>query len=115
MVQILQLRHGSELPELQITHTLPALRHEVTQGLISEADAKDLIAAWTLAMQIRNATMLVRGRAVDMVPTELVEQSRIAQVLGYGVRGGQQMVDDYRKLTRRARAVIQREFYGQES
>ena len=115
MVQILQLRHGNELPELQITQTLPALRYEVANGLIAEADAKDLIAAWTLAMQIRNATMLVRGRSVDMVPTELVEQSRIAQVLGYGVRGGQQMVDDYRKLTRRARAVIQREFYGQES
>jgi hypothetical protein len=29
------------------------------------------------------------------------------------VRGGQQLTDDYRKLTRRSRAVIKREFYGE--
>ena len=115
LVQILQLSHGHAKPALQITQTLPALRLETEMGLLSSEDARALTDAWTLVMRIRNATMLVRGRALDLVPTELVEQSRVAQVLGYGARGGQQMVEEYRKLTRRARTVIKREFYGEVS
>lgn len=113
LIQILQLRHGYELTDLQLTATLPTLRREVAHGLVSEVDARALTDAWTLVMRIRNATMLVRGRALDVVPTDLIEQSRVAQLLGYGPRGGQQMVEDYRRLTRRARAVIKREFYGE--
>jgi glutamate-ammonia-ligase adenylyltransferase len=115
LVQIHQLANAHSIPELQTTQTLSALRAESHAELVSLEDAKTLTDAWTLVMRIRNATMLVRGRALDLVPTDFVEQSRVAHLLGYGSRGGQQMVEEYRRLTRRARSVIKREFYGETS
>lgn len=113
LVQVKQLEYGFDNPEITNPETLPALRQEVMSGLISQADFDQLEAAWKLVMRVRNAAMLVRGRATDSVPTDLIEISRVAHLLGYGVRGGQHLTDEYRRLTRRARAVIKREFYGE--
>jgi glutamate-ammonia-ligase adenylyltransferase len=113
LVQIKQLEHGFKLPQITSTETMPALRQEVASGLVSQSDFVQLEAAWKLVMRVRNASMLVRGRATDTVPTDLIEISRVSHLLGYGLRGGQQLTDEYRKLTRRSRAVIKREFYGE--
>ena len=113
LVQVKQLEHGFKNPEIANTETLPALRQEVTSGLVSQSDFAQLEAAWKLVMRVRNATMLVRGRASDTVPTDLTELSRVSHLLGYGLRGGQQLTDEYRRLTRRSRSVIKREFYGE--
>jgi glutamate-ammonia-ligase adenylyltransferase len=113
LVQIKQLEFGFSVPEIAITETMPALRLETEHELISQADQLVLTQAWRLVMQVRNAVMLVRGKALDMVPTDLVELSRVAHLLGYGVRGGGEFIDDYRRVTRRARTVFRREFYGE--
>ena len=113
LVQIKQLEHGFKLREITNPETMPALRHEVACGLVSQSDFAQLESAWKLVMRVRNASMLVRGRATDTVPTDLIELSRVSHLLGYGLRGGQQLIDDYRKLTRRSRSVIKREFYGE--
>ncbi len=113
LVQIKQLEFGSSIPEIAITETMPALRMETQCELISQADQLVLTQAWRLVMQVRNAVILVRGKASDMVPTDLVELARVAHLLGYGVRGGGEFTDEYRRLTRRARAVFRREFYGE--
>jgi glutamate-ammonia-ligase adenylyltransferase len=113
LVQIKQLQHGFKLPKITSTETMPALRQEVASELVSQSDFTQLEAAWKLVMRVRNASMLVRGRATDTVPTDLIELSRVSHLLGYGLRGGQQLTDEYRRLTRRSRAVIKREFYGE--
>ena len=113
LVQVKQLEHGFKNPEITDTETLPALRQEVAGGFVSQSDFTQLEAAWKLVMRVRNASMLVRGRATDTVPTDLIELSRVSHLLGYGLRGGQQLTDEYRRLTRRSRAVIKREFYGE--
>jgi [glutamine synthetase] adenylyltransferase / [glutamine synthetase]-adenylyl-L-tyrosine phosphorylase len=113
LVQVKQLQHGFKLPEITSTETMPALRQEVASELVSQSDFAQLEAAWKLVMRVRNASMLVRGRATDTVPTDLIELSRVSHLLGYGLRGGQQLTDEYRRLTRRSRAVIKREFYGE--
>jgi [glutamine synthetase] adenylyltransferase / [glutamine synthetase]-adenylyl-L-tyrosine phosphorylase len=113
LVQIKQLEHGFKLPEITNPETMPALRQEVTTGLVSQSDFVQLESAWKLVMRVRNASMLVRGRATDTVPTDLIELSRVSHLLGYGLRGGQQLTDEYRRLTRRSRSVIKREFYGE--
>jgi glutamate-ammonia-ligase adenylyltransferase len=113
LVQIKQLEHGYQLPEITVTETLPALRQELANALVSESDFSQLEATWKLVMRVRNASMLVRGRATDTVPTDLIELSRVSHLLGYGLRGGQQLTDEYRRLTRRSRSVIKREFYGE--
>lgn len=113
LVQVKQLQYGFKLPEITSTETMPALRREAASELVSQSDFAQLEAAWKLVMRVRNASMLVRGRATDTVPTDLIELSRVSHLLGYGLRGGQQLIDEYRRLTRRSRAVIKREFYGE--
>ena len=74
-----------------------------------------------LATRVRNAVMLVRGRAGDTFPSEARELAAVGRYLGYesagpGPRaaeagGSGEMLDDYRRVTRRARAVAERLFY----
>src|SRR6516225_3067758 len=82
-VQLLQLRHGFAVPALRTTRTLAALDAAVDAGLLGAADAAALTAAWQLAAQIRNAIMLVRGRAGDTLPARHDELTAVARLLGY--------------------------------
>ncbi len=67
-VQLLQLRHAGAYPQLRGTRTLDALGAARDAGLVDPADAEAMTAGWTLAAQVRNALMLVRGRAGDQLP-----------------------------------------------
>jgi glutamate-ammonia-ligase adenylyltransferase len=112
-VQLLQLRHAGDLPELRTTSTLEGLREAGQAGLITEDDAAELAAGWTMATRARNAVMLVRGKPGDQLPRSGRELAAAAVALGYP-NGGDPGVflDDYRRATRRARAVVERVFYG---
>ena len=67
---------------------------------MSSGDAVDLRTAWTLAARIRNATMLLRGRATDTIPTDARERAAVAELLGYAKGEASFFLDDW---TRRAR------------
>ncbi len=111
-VQLLQLRHAHAVPALRTTRTLPALAAERQASLIAPADAVVLAESWQLAARIRDAVMLVRGTASDTIPVAAREQGAVARLLGYGPGEGQALEQDYRKAARRARAVMDRLFYG---
>ncbi|MFE0461295.1 bifunctional [glutamine synthetase] adenylyltransferase/[glutamine synthetase]-adenylyl-L-tyrosine phosphorylase [Kitasatospora sp. NPDC058965] len=111
-VQLLQLQHGHEVPGLRTTRTRRALLAAAGAGLLDEEDAAVLDAAWVLASRVRSAVMLVRGRAGDSFPNEPRELAGVARYLGYGEGHSGELVDDYRRTTRRARAVVERLFYG---
>jgi [glutamine synthetase] adenylyltransferase / [glutamine synthetase]-adenylyl-L-tyrosine phosphorylase len=112
VAQLLQLRHARADPSLRTTRTLAALQAAKAAGLIAAADAEALAAAWRLAARIRNAVMLVRGRPTDSVPTSQPELGAVARLLGYAPDASQDLVQDYRRAARRARAVMERVFYG---
>jgi [glutamine synthetase] adenylyltransferase / [glutamine synthetase]-adenylyl-L-tyrosine phosphorylase len=112
VAQLLQLRHGAAVPGLRTTRTLAALDAAAAAGLIDPADAQTLSAAWLLASRIRDAMMLVRGRASDTLPSSPVELAVVARVLGYPPDGAQDLVQDWRRAGRQARAVMERLFYG---
>ena len=111
VAQLLQLRHGADVDGLRTTRTLPALAAAREARLISAEDVAVLAAAWKMASRIRNAIMLVRGRPADSPPTGGREQSSIARVLGYPADQTGRLLDDYRRITRRARTVVERVFY----
>ncbi|MEU6367249.1 bifunctional [glutamine synthetase] adenylyltransferase/[glutamine synthetase]-adenylyl-L-tyrosine phosphorylase [Streptomyces sp. NPDC046931] len=111
-VQLLQLRHGWAEPGLRTTRTRAALAAALEAGLMSEEDAAILDEAWVLASRVRNAVMLVRGRAGDTFPSESRELAAVGRYLGYGPGHVGDMLDDYRRTTRRARAVVEELFYG---
>ncbi|GAB3409206.1 bifunctional [glutamine synthetase] adenylyltransferase/[glutamine synthetase]-adenylyl-L-tyrosine phosphorylase [Flindersiella endophytica] len=111
-VQLLQLRHGARIEGLRTTMTGPALRAAAEAGLLSPDDAEALIEAWRIATRIRNAIMLVRARASDQLPRDPRELSVVARVLGYGPQEAGRLLDDYRRLTRHARAIVDEVFWG---
>ncbi|MFG2309642.1 bifunctional [glutamine synthetase] adenylyltransferase/[glutamine synthetase]-adenylyl-L-tyrosine phosphorylase [Streptomyces sp. NPDC048566] len=111
-VQLIQLRHGWAEPGLRTTRTRPALAAACAAGLLSAEDAAILDEAWVLATRVRNAVMLVRGRAGDTFPSDGRELAAVGRYLGYGPGHVGDMLDDYRRTTRRARAVVDELFYG---
>jgi len=112
VVQLLQLRHAGATPAMRTTRTLDALAAATDAGLIEASDAAALSRSWLLAAQIRNAVMLVTGRASDVLPTGQPDLAATARLLGYQADESQELVQDWRKAARRARAVMERVFYG---
>ncbi|GII83794.1 glutamate-ammonia-ligase adenylyltransferase [Sphaerisporangium siamense] len=110
--QLIQLRHAYAVPGLRTTRTLAALRAAAEAGLLAEPDEEVLAEAWRFASRVRDAIMLVRGRAGDSIPADVRERAMIARALGYPPDGSEDFVEDYRRATRRARAVTERVFYG---
>ncbi|MFI8516663.1 bifunctional [glutamine synthetase] adenylyltransferase/[glutamine synthetase]-adenylyl-L-tyrosine phosphorylase [Streptomyces sp. NPDC085481] len=111
-VQLLQMRHGWAEPGLRTTRTREALAAAHAAGLVGTDEAQTLDEAWVLATRVRNAVMLVRGRPGDTFPSEPRELAAVGRYLGYAPGHVGEMVDDYRRITRRARAVVEELFYG---
>ncbi|MEW2154786.1 bifunctional [glutamine synthetase] adenylyltransferase/[glutamine synthetase]-adenylyl-L-tyrosine phosphorylase [Streptomyces sp. NPDC007189] len=111
-VQLFQLRHGWEQPGLRTTRTREALAAAREAGLLSAEEAEILDEAWVLATRVRNAVMLVRGRAGDTFPTEPRELAAVGRYLGYGAGHAGDMLDAYRRTARRARTVVEELFYA---
>ncbi|WP_106848245.1 bifunctional [glutamine synthetase] adenylyltransferase/[glutamine synthetase]-adenylyl-L-tyrosine phosphorylase [Blastococcus sp. Marseille-P5729] len=113
-VQLLQLQHGHDHPQLHTTSTLPALRGAVEAGLISSDDAVALAESWRLVSLCRAANMLAKGKASDELPRppkDLVGVARLAQYPDSVT--SEEFLDDYARKTRRARQVAERLFYGE--
>jgi [glutamine synthetase] adenylyltransferase / [glutamine synthetase]-adenylyl-L-tyrosine phosphorylase len=111
-VQLLQLRCARELPGLRTTSTPAALAALAEAGLVKVEDAASLTEAWLLATRVRNAAMLVRGKAVDQVPATGRPLAAVARVMGYSdEQDPGEFLDFYRRTTRRAHAIVERVFY----
>ncbi|MEV7099229.1 bifunctional [glutamine synthetase] adenylyltransferase/[glutamine synthetase]-adenylyl-L-tyrosine phosphorylase [Amycolatopsis sp. NPDC051045] len=112
-VQLLQLQHAHAIEGLRTTSTLDALAVLPGAGLAEQAEADSLREAWLLATRVRNAGMLVRGKAVDQVPGSGRDLAAVARVLGQSAGDDPgEFLDSYRRLTRRAHAVVEHLFYA---
>ncbi|MCC8481501.1 bifunctional [glutamine synthetase] adenylyltransferase/[glutamine synthetase]-adenylyl-L-tyrosine phosphorylase [Streptomyces globisporus] len=111
-VQLIQMQQGWAEPGLRTTRTREALAAACAAELIPAEDAQTLDEAWVLAARVRNAVMLVRGRPGDTFPSDARELAAVGRYLGYEPGHVGDMLDDYRRITRRARAVVEERFYG---
>jgi glutamate-ammonia-ligase adenylyltransferase len=111
-IQLIQLMHAHEVPGLRVPGTLAALRAARAADLVTADDAQVLERAWRLASRLRNAIMLWRGRASDLPPTNYRDLDGVARLAGYPPASAYTMDEDYQRATRRARAVVERLFYG---
>ncbi len=112
-VQLLQMQHAAQYPALRTTRTMDALAAALAAGLIDEASADLLGDAWRMATRVRNAVMLARGRASDVVPSDLQDLRAVAAVLRLPPDTPPvQVQEEYRRITRRARRVVDEVFYG---
>jgi glutamate-ammonia-ligase adenylyltransferase len=102
--QLLQLRHG-----VRAAGTMAALKGLVEAGAMGRADAAILGEAYRFCEHTRNRWYLVRGAPGDSLPSAPVPLSHLARSLD---TTGSELRDHYRRVTRRARAVVERLFYG---
>jgi len=111
-VQLLQMQHAGRHEGLQTTRTLEALRAAVAADLLVESDADALATAWRTASGLRNAVLQVRGKPSDSLPRDPRERAAVAHIRGYGPGESDQLVNDHLRVTRRARQVVERVFWG---
>jgi glutamate-ammonia-ligase adenylyltransferase len=111
-VQLLQMQHAGRIPDLRTPQTLPALSAAVAAGLLSEPDGRALSEAWRFASRVRNAVVLVRGRAGDALPADPIARAGVAHLLGYPAEEAGRLVEDYLRTARRARSVMDRVFWA---
>jgi len=110
-VQLLQLVHGGEHRELRLPGTIEALTQLRTSELLAADDADVLEAAYRFCERARNARYLQTAQPSDALPGNRDELERLALLLGYVHQPHSTLRDDYRRVTRRARRVVERVFY----
>ncbi|HEX2213449.1 MAG TPA: bifunctional [glutamine synthetase] adenylyltransferase/[glutamine synthetase]-adenylyl-L-tyrosine phosphorylase, partial [Mycobacterium sp.] len=111
-VQLLQLRHAHEVPALHCTSTLETLNAIGTAELIAEGDVELLRQAWLTATGARNALVLVRGKPTDQLPGPGRQLNAVAVAAGWDTDDGGEFLDNYLRVTRRAKAVVKKVFGG---
>jgi glutamate-ammonia-ligase adenylyltransferase len=113
LVQLLQLQHAGKHPELRTTSTVGALEAATQLRLLTRDDAHLLAAAWRLASRIRSANVIWNGKASDLLPSSRRDLEAVARWCGYEPGQAAALEEDYLRVSRRARAVFERVFYGQ--
>ncbi len=113
-VQLEQLARGGEHPEVREPSTLGALAHLTNIGAIAPDDSAALQESFVLCERARNYRYLLTALPGDSLPVDGEEAQKLALMLGYTHRPQQSLRDDYRRVTRRARSIVERVFYARE-
>jgi len=111
-VQLLQLQHAAALPALRTTSTLGALEEATRHSLVTAPEAATLRAAWLFASRCRSAITLWTNKTADVLPSDRMQLDGVARMMEYPPGSANQLEEDYLSVTRRARAVFERRFYG---
>jgi glutamate-ammonia-ligase adenylyltransferase len=111
-VQLIQLQKGAGVPGLRTTSTLTALDIARVEGFVTATDAAKLRDAWILASRVRSAMVLWMTRSTDVLPTDRQQLDGVARLLEYPPGSATQLEEDYLRVTRLARAVFEKRFYG---
>jgi glutamate-ammonia-ligase adenylyltransferase len=109
-VQLLQLRHAHKVPALHNTSTLQTLDAIGTAELMAGDDVDLLRQAWLTATRARNGLVLVRGKPTDQLPGPGRQLNAVAVAAGWPDNDGGAFLDNYLRVTRRAKAVVRKVF-----
>jgi glutamate-ammonia-ligase adenylyltransferase len=109
-VQLLQLRYAHKVPALHNTSTLQTLDAIGAAELVAESDIDMLRQAWLTATRARNALVLVRGKPTDQLPGPGRQLNAVALAAGWGSDDGGEFLDNYLRVTRRAKTVVRKIF-----
>ena len=112
LVQLLQLREGGRRAELRTVSTLGALEAASELGLLDPGEAEQLADSWRFASSVRSALRLWTGRASDALPRDWADLEGVAALLDLPEGSASELEERWLAVSRRARAVFEREFYG---
>jgi glutamate-ammonia-ligase adenylyltransferase len=109
------MRHGFEHPEVRRRHTLEALEVLASKRLMEDSVALSLGDAYTFLSEIKAMLELERRVRVEALPPTPEGISALARSLGYEERHRHRFLQDYRRITRKARLAMERVFYGDDA
>ncbi len=110
-VELSQLRHGREHPDVRRRHTLEALESLARARLIEDGASLALGEAYVFLNEVKNALEIDRRVHAEAIPPTPEDQVALARRLGYEEFPRPSFLDDYRRITRRARRAMERVFY----
>jgi [glutamine synthetase] adenylyltransferase / [glutamine synthetase]-adenylyl-L-tyrosine phosphorylase len=111
-VELSLMRHGFEHQEVRRTHTLEALEALASARLIEESVARSLADAYVFLTRVKSAMEIERRVPCEALPSTPEAQAALARRLGYQDRPRHRFLEDYRRITRKARSAMERVFYG---
>ena len=80
------------------------------KGCLPEGDVDLLREAWLTATRARNALVLVKGKPTDQLPGPGRQLNAVALAAGWGNDDGGEFLDNYLRVTRRAKTVVRKVF-----
>ena len=113
-VELSLMRFGGRHPEVRTHRTLDALERLAREGLIEDGAALALSEAFAFLSDVKDALEIDRRVHAEAVPGAPQEQLALARRLGFEEYPRQTLLQEYRRITRRARRAMERVFYEEE-
>ncbi len=83
IVQMLQLKLGSQKPGIVVSNTFDTLEKMRATGIISEADYETLTEGYAFLCSLTNSMCLLNQRTTTQIPSDEPTQVRLAKLAGY--------------------------------
>ncbi|HSD49576.1 MAG TPA: hypothetical protein VLE71_07075 [Actinomycetota bacterium] len=109
-VELSLMAHGGAHPEVRRTRTLDAIEALASARLMEDASAHALGEAFVFLSGVKNALEMDRRVHAEALPPSPEDQVSLARRLGYEEYPRQSLIDDYLRITRRARRAMLRVF-----
>jgi glutamate-ammonia-ligase adenylyltransferase len=110
-VELSLIRFGASHPEIRTRGTLEAIERLASARLIEDSVAHAIGEAFVFCSDVKNALEVDRRLHAEAIPPAPQEQTVLARRLGYEEYPRQSFLDDYLRVTRRARRAMERVFY----
>lgn len=110
LVQLLQLQHAHQYPNLQTTSTSHALDALRSSHLLPDEDIQRLADGWLLASRCRSAEVLASDKRTDQLPSDIRQLEAMARILEYQPGESQLLEEAYLSVTRKARSSFEKHF-----
>lgn len=113
-VELSLMRFGGRHPEVRTRRTLDALERLARLRFIEDGAALALSEAFVFLSNLKDAIEVDRRVHAEAIPAAPQEQLALARRLGYEEYPRQTLLEDYRRVSRRARRAMERVFYEEE-
>ena len=110
-VELALMRHGHRHAEIRSTSTLDAVERLACARLLEDAVAFELAEAFVYLSDVKNALEVDRRVHAEALPPSADDLTVLARRLGYEEYPAQALLEDYRRVTRRARRAMERVFF----
>ncbi len=116
LVQMMALRHGSELAALQVRGTRPLLAALADAGLITIQDSAALAEDFDFLTRLENRLRIESDQPAWALPTDAAALLPLARRMGYAdANGPRRMLAELKRRRERIRAIFERYFAAEQA